>query len=323
MVTVDTLAGQPDSAGGPRRVGTYVVPNDWDGARRRLRLLEAWADPATTRRLAVTGVGPGWHCLEVGAGGGSITDWLCQQVGSTGTVMAVDIDTRFVDELERPNLAVHRQDVVTEPVPRHQFDLVHTRAVLSHLPARHEVLADLIAALRPGGWLLIEEIDFFPIHACGTGLYRDMIIALEGILSPAGLNCHWARGVAPLLQDGGLTAITATTSGSTTAARLRPNSSPSRSSNFATSSSPAAAQPTTSIASPSSWTTRRCGSPTWPSSASPASAPVRRAPFADGAVHPLISARPIRPDGSAAFEHEQQSSSPLITTRSAGPRRAV
>jgi hypothetical protein len=123
--------------------------------------------------------------------------------------MAVDIDTRFVDELERPNLAVHRQDVVTEPVPRHQFDLVHTRAVLSHLPARHEVLADLIAALRPGGWLLIEEIDFFPIHACGTGLYRDMIIALEGILSPAGLNCHWARGVAPLLQDGGLTAITA------------------------------------------------------------------------------------------------------------------
>lgn len=209
MVTVDTLAGQPDSAGGPRRVGTYVVPNDWDGARRRLRLLEAWADPATTRRLAVTGVGPGWHCLEVGAGGGSITDWLCQQVGSTGTVMAVDIDTRFVDELERPNLAVHRQDVVTESVPRHQFDLVHTRAVLSHLPARHEVLADLIAALRPGGWLLIEEIDFFPIHACGTGLYRDMIIALEGILSPAGLNCHWARGVAPLLQDGGLTAITA------------------------------------------------------------------------------------------------------------------
>ena len=209
MVTVDTLAGQPDSTWGPRRVGTYVVPNDWEGARRRLRLLEAWADPATTRRLAATGVGPGWHCLEVGAGGGSITDWMCQQVGSTGTVVAVDIDTRFVDELEHRNLTVHHQDVVTEPVPRHQFHLVHTRAVLSHLPARHEVLADLIAALRPGGWLLIEEIDFFPIHACGTGLYRDMIIALEGILSPAGLNCHWARGVAPLLQEGGLTAITA------------------------------------------------------------------------------------------------------------------
>jgi SAM-dependent methyltransferase len=209
MVTVDALAEQPDSAGGPRRVGTYVVPNDWDGARRRLRLLEAWADPATTRRLAVTGVGPGWHCLEVGAGGGSITDWLCQQVGSTGTVVAVDIDTRFVDELEHPNLAVRHQDVVTEPVPRHQFDLVHTRAVLSHLPARHEVLADLIAALRPGGWLLIEEVDFFPVHACGTGLYRDTIIALEDILSPAGLNCHWARGLAPLLQDGGLGAVTA------------------------------------------------------------------------------------------------------------------
>ncbi|HZM84459.1 MAG TPA: class I SAM-dependent methyltransferase [Candidatus Limnocylindrales bacterium] len=39
------------------------------------------------------------------------------------------------------------------------FDVIHARAVLTHLPERDEVLARLVAALRPGGWLLIEDVD--------------------------------------------------------------------------------------------------------------------------------------------------------------------
>ncbi len=35
-----------------------------------------------------------------------------------------------------------------------------TRAVLEHLPAREQVLTQLVAALRPGGWLLVEDTDF-------------------------------------------------------------------------------------------------------------------------------------------------------------------
>ena len=36
------------------------------------------------------------HCLEVGAGGGSIAHWLCQAVGPTGRVLATDIDPGLV-----------------------------------------------------------------------------------------------------------------------------------------------------------------------------------------------------------------------------------
>jgi 2-polyprenyl-3-methyl-5-hydroxy-6-metoxy-1,4-benzoquinol methylase len=208
MTTAEILTAPPPAL---REQGTYVVPNDWEDARRRLACLEAWADPATTRRLAATDVGPGWSCLEVGAGGGSVTRWLCERVGSAGRVVAVDMDTRFVEELDYPHLEVRSHDVVTHPVPRGEFDLVHTRALLTHLPARDAVLADLVAALRPGGWLVIEEVDFFPIHACGTGLYRDMTIAMETILAPAGLNCQWARHLPELLQSAGLQAVTADT----------------------------------------------------------------------------------------------------------------
>lgn len=52
--------------------------------RRRLRNLEAWQDPATARRLHAIGVGPGWRCLDVGAGGGSIARRLADQVGRSG-----------------------------------------------------------------------------------------------------------------------------------------------------------------------------------------------------------------------------------------------
>jgi hypothetical protein len=41
--------------------------------RARLRLLEEYHDPLSTRQLDAIGVGEGWRCLDVGAGGGSVT----------------------------------------------------------------------------------------------------------------------------------------------------------------------------------------------------------------------------------------------------------
>jgi SAM-dependent methyltransferase len=43
--------------------------------------------------------------------------------------------------------------------PREKFDLVHARAVLAFLPQPAETIIKMAAALRPGGWLLIEEPD--------------------------------------------------------------------------------------------------------------------------------------------------------------------
>src|ERR1039458_7122444 len=39
------------------------------------------------------------------------------------------------------------------------FDLVHARLVLVHVPQRAQALAAMVAALKPGGWLLLEEAD--------------------------------------------------------------------------------------------------------------------------------------------------------------------
>jgi Lysozyme inhibitor LprI len=65
----------------------------------RLALLEQRFDTGTIRRLGDLGVRSGWRCLEVGAGHGSIARWLSDKVGPAGSVVAADIDARFLTGL--------------------------------------------------------------------------------------------------------------------------------------------------------------------------------------------------------------------------------
>ena len=128
-------------------------------AATRFAALSAIFDTRTTRHLLDRGLGPGWHCLEVGGGGGAIARWLSERVGDGGRVLVTDIDTHFLEALEFPNLDVLRHDITRDRLPEGAFDLVHTRMVLIHLPERDDVLRRLVAALKPGGWLVCEEFD--------------------------------------------------------------------------------------------------------------------------------------------------------------------
>ena len=56
--------------------------------------MEALWDRGSQALLDELGIGPGWKCLEVGAGGGSLVDgWPARGAHVT----AIDIDTRFVE----------------------------------------------------------------------------------------------------------------------------------------------------------------------------------------------------------------------------------
>lgn len=119
--------------------------------------LEATFDPSTIGYLTGVGVTAGWACWEIGAGGGSIARWLAERVGPTGSVLATDIDPRFIPPSQLSHLEVARHDVCADAIPLARYDLIHARLVLSHLPERREVLVSLVQALRPGGWLVIED----------------------------------------------------------------------------------------------------------------------------------------------------------------------
>ncbi len=143
----------------------YAFDTSWEGERQRLALIEAWLDPHSIRSFEEHGVQRGWRCLDVGAGGGSISQWLCDRVGPEGSVVALDADTRFLEKLGAANLEVVRADVEQEELPEAAFDLVHTRFLLQHLPERNRVLEKLTRALKPGGCLLIFDAGGAPPQA--------------------------------------------------------------------------------------------------------------------------------------------------------------
>jgi SAM-dependent methyltransferase len=143
----------------------YLLDHDWEDEPRRLRLLEEHADPTTIRRLEAAGIGPGDRCLEVGAGRGSIAQWLTTKVGPTGHVTALDLDTSLLSWLEGPNLDVIAGDVLEIDFPEGTFDLVHTRLVLMHIPERRRALERIRSWLRPGGRVVLEELDWMVMQA--------------------------------------------------------------------------------------------------------------------------------------------------------------
>src|SRR5262245_10680202 len=75
----------------------YVWQHDLEGERDRLRLMSDLLDPSSQFHLLRTGITAAWRCLEIGAGNGSLSQWLTQRVGSAGHVVASDICTDLVE----------------------------------------------------------------------------------------------------------------------------------------------------------------------------------------------------------------------------------
>jgi SAM-dependent methyltransferase len=172
----------------------YTLDNAWNEARQRLRLLEEVADPISIPHLKRLGVSTGWHCLDIGAGGGSLAAWLCERVGPTGRVVATDLDIRFLEAIASPQLDVRRHNILTDALEEGAFDLVHTRSVLMHFGAGaavRDIIAKLVRALKPGGWFLFEEPSgpYLPAPTASArfrDLFERQFAATRQVLTAAG-----------------------------------------------------------------------------------------------------------------------------------------
>jgi SAM-dependent methyltransferase len=146
--------------------GGYLHANAaFDDELGRLRLLEARYDTRTFGRLCMFGPLAGARCLEVGAGAGSVARWLAAQVGPAGQVVATDTNPRFLADAVKTGVEVRRHDILADPLEPGRYDLVHCRALLLHLADPQQAVRNMAAAVRPGGWLLIEDADYVSLVA--------------------------------------------------------------------------------------------------------------------------------------------------------------
>ena len=178
----------------------------------RLRALEDIYDPATRRCLLATGLRVGWRCLEVGAGAGSIANWLSETVGPAGHVLAVDVNTRFLSVASAENLEVRETDIRTASVEPASIDLAHARFVLIHVPHWAEALAAVIAAVKPGGWVALEEPDFSSSRSQGgpselRRAFDNVHEAVRATFEQRGMDYAFGARLPQLLQESALERI--------------------------------------------------------------------------------------------------------------------
>jgi 2-polyprenyl-3-methyl-5-hydroxy-6-metoxy-1,4-benzoquinol methylase len=200
----------------------YTFDQAYQHARARLAAIEGLYDPITIGHVDRTGIGPGWRCLEVGAGGGTIARWLADRVGPTGHVTATDLDTRFLTGMDTGCLEIRQHDIRTDELPADHFDIVHARLVLSHIAERDKVLDRLVGACRPGGWIVVE--DTFSADAL-TGYPTSMPVlpaevapkihrlmaALVAVMVSAGYDIHYGHTLDSAMRAAGLDNVDAVT----------------------------------------------------------------------------------------------------------------
>jgi len=190
----------------------YVFDNAAAETESRFGALEALYDPISIRHLEPY-VTTGSHCLEVGGGSGSIAVWMGERVGGQGRVVVTDINTRFLNGIAAPNVEVREHDIVSDPLEESAFDLAHTRLVLLHIPERERAIGRMIAALKPGAWLILQEYDALSMRADPAIFEAEhrlkTFFALHDVMMARGVDLRFGRRLPGLLSALGLADVEA------------------------------------------------------------------------------------------------------------------
>ena len=188
-----------------RPIPTYAYDPEWHEERERLAGIERLWDPGSRALLERLGVAPGWRCLDVGAGGGAMAEWLA---GRAGHVVAADISTRFLEPLERLGVEVLELDVLADPLPDEGFDLVYSRFVAEHLG--EDAVRRMAAAVRPGGLLVLEDFDWrAAVMDPPDDTFQRVLDAVTGLMAKGGFDPFFGRRLPNLLARVGLEGVAA------------------------------------------------------------------------------------------------------------------
>lgn len=180
---------------------------------QRLQMLERIFDAGTQRRMLATGLTSGWHCLEVGAGAGSIVRWLEQRVGPSGKVVALDTNPRFLRSSSMLTIEILQGDICDAELPPAMFDLVHARYLLIHIADYRTAFERMLRCVKPGGWVVIEEPDFESARAI-TGpdvdktAFGRVTHAIERMFTSLGMDHALGAKLPALFQQRDLTQLT-------------------------------------------------------------------------------------------------------------------
>ena len=147
----------------------YAIRGGVEG-HERLKLVSRVMHSSTCAALDQIRIDAGMQCLDMGCGSGDVTFELARRVGPGGKVVGADIDNTKLDlarteceQLDLSNVEFRTMDIREQP-EADEFDFVHARFLLTHLSDPIDAVEAFHHQLKPGGWCLLQDIDF-------TGLF--------------------------------------------------------------------------------------------------------------------------------------------------------
>ncbi|MDX2679010.1 class I SAM-dependent methyltransferase [Streptomyces sp. NY05-11A] len=191
------------------RYGEAVFGPERVGEGERIDFGALAYDDFTLARLRALGAGPGWRCLDVGAGTGTVSRRLLDEAG-VASVLAVDRDVRFLTERAVPGLDVLKADIAAPYFAPGRFRLVHARFVLMHLPERDRLITRLAELVEPGGVLVLSDaVDLTCDTTPGTPYTAVMRAMWQGLRAAIGTDVSWVPSYPHLLREAGLASVAA------------------------------------------------------------------------------------------------------------------
>jgi|KBSSwiStaDraftv2_1062776.scaffolds.fasta_scaffold222518_1 ubiquinone/menaquinone biosynthesis C-methylase UbiE len=196
-----THSGQYALATGANAVGRLDVLHSIYSSTGRIGLIEA-------------GLKVGMTAADFGCGSGTMTRLLAAMVGPSGRVTGIDLNAPQVEQAKElcarqglTNSDFIVADACRTNLPRDAFDLVYCRFLLLHLPDPMACLREMLAVLKPGGILFVEDGDLASATSVPpTAL--DMFADLFGRLGPIrGVDYSVANRLAQMVMDAGLSDI--------------------------------------------------------------------------------------------------------------------
>ncbi|MFJ5552909.1 class I SAM-dependent methyltransferase [Streptomyces sp. NPDC093225] len=189
------------------RYGEAVFPPERAGEDERIDSGALAYDGFSMARLRALGVGPGWTCLDVGAGTGTLARRLLDEAG-VASVLAVDRDVRFLPP--RPGLDVRAADVTAPDFAPGTFRLVHARFVLMHLAERERLVSSLAELVAPGGVLVLSDaVDLTSDRTPDTPYTVAMRAMWQGLRATIGTDVSVVPAYPHLLHGAGLERVAA------------------------------------------------------------------------------------------------------------------
>jgi ubiquinone/menaquinone biosynthesis C-methylase UbiE len=197
--------------GAPYRVEEMPGGVDLEVERLRKQTLMTWEQEA--RNLEWFGLRDGMAVLELGSGPGFVTEALLALLPN-GTVTTIELDPVMVERARQVlagkgegRLTAMQGSAMSTGLPDDTFDFVYARYLFQHLPDPVGAAREVLRVLKPGGKLVIADIDD-DMHFFDPPRLPEAEAIFERVMgehAAKGGNRHIGRQLIRVLREAGFT----------------------------------------------------------------------------------------------------------------------